>query len=59
MRPIAALCSGAQAHVFVRGLTLCHLDATLRGQEEAQRVLVSDMAAALAERGVEVIAHMP
>src|SRR5881397_2197415 len=39
MRPIAALCSGEQAHLFVRGLTLCHMDATLRGQEEAQRFL--------------------
>ena len=59
MRPIAALCSGAQAHVFVRGLTLCHMDATLRGQEEAQRFLVGDMEAALAERGVDAIAHRP
>jgi hypothetical protein len=28
MRPIAELCSGDQAHLFVRGLTLCHFDAT-------------------------------
>jgi len=25
MRPIAELCSGEQAHLFVRGLTLCHM----------------------------------
>jgi dienelactone hydrolase len=59
MRPIAALCSGEQAHLVVRGLTLCHMDATLRGQEEAQRVLVGDLAAALAERGVDAMAHQP
>src|SRR5262249_40611386 len=59
MRPIAELCSGEQAHIFVRGLTLCRMDATLRGQEEAQRLLVGDMEAELAERGVDVIAHKP
>ena len=31
MRPISELCSGEQAHLFVRGLTLCHMDAVLRG----------------------------
>jgi dienelactone hydrolase len=59
MRPIAELCSGEQAHIFVRGLTLCHLDATLRRQEEAQRLLVGDIEAELAERGVDVIAISP
>src|SRR5438132_8225890 len=47
MRPIATLCSGEQAHLFVRGLTLCHMDATLRGQEEAQQLLVGDIEAEL------------
>jgi dienelactone hydrolase len=59
MRPIAELCSGEQAHLFVRGLTLCHLDATLRKQEEAQQFLAGDVEAELARRGVEVIAHKP
>jgi predicted dienelactone hydrolase len=59
MQPIAALCAGEQAHVFVRGLTLCHMDATLRRQEEAQRVLVGDIEAELAERGVDAIVHKP
>jgi hypothetical protein len=59
MRPISELCSGAQAHFFVRGLTLCHLDATLRRQEEAQRVLAGDIEAEFAEVGVDVIAHNP
>ncbi len=59
MRPIAEHCSGAQAHLFVRGLTLCHMDATLKGQEEAQRLLIGDIEAELAGRGIDVIAHKP
>jgi dienelactone hydrolase len=59
MRPIAELCSGEQAHLFVRGLTLCHMDAMLNRQEEAQRFLAGDLKAELAERGVEVIVHKP
>jgi hypothetical protein len=57
MRPIEELCSGEQAHLFVRGLTLCHLDATLKRQKEAQRLLAGDIEAELAEHGVDVIAH--
>jgi predicted dienelactone hydrolase len=57
MRPAAELCSGADAHLFVRGLTQCHLDAILRGQEEARRLLAGDIKTELAERGVDVIAH--
>jgi dienelactone hydrolase len=59
MRPIAELCSGEQAHLFVRGLALCHLDATLRKQEAAQRFLAGDIEAELATWGVEVIHHNP
>ena len=58
MRPIAELCSGEQAHLFVRGLTLCHMDAILRQQEEAQRFLAGDIEAELAVRGVDVIGHI-
>jgi predicted dienelactone hydrolase len=57
MRPIAELCSGEQAHLFVRGLTLCHMDAVLRQQEEARRFLASDLEAELAMRGVDVTVH--
>jgi predicted dienelactone hydrolase len=57
MQPIAELCSGEQAHTFVRGLTLGHLDAVLRRQGEARRFLAGDIEAELAERGVDVIAH--
>jgi dienelactone hydrolase len=59
MQPISELCSGEQAHLFVRGLTLCHMDAVLRRQEEARRFLLGDIEAELAERGVKVIMHKP
>jgi len=53
MRPISELCSGETAHLFVRGLTLCHLDAFLREQEDARRFLAGDVASELAARGVD------
>jgi dienelactone hydrolase len=59
MRPIAELCSGEQAHLFTRGLTLCHMDAVLRQRHEAQRFWAGDMEAELARRGVEGIVHRP
>ena len=59
MLPIAELCSGEQAHLWVRGLTLCHMDATLKRKAEAQRFLASDIKAELAVRGVDVILHKP
>jgi len=57
MRPIAELCSGAEAHLFVRGLTLCHLDAVLKRQEQARRFLAGDIQAELTARGVDVRVH--
>ena len=59
MRPIAELCSGEQAHLFVRGLTLCHMDAVLKRQGDAQRFLAGDIEAQLAARDVDVIVHKP
>ncbi len=56
MRPIAELCSEQQAQLFVRGLTVCHLDATLRGQKPAQRLLAGDLQAMLKDRGVAALA---
>ena len=56
MRPIAELCSEEQAHLFVRGLTLCHMDAVLRNQSAAKQFLWGDIEGGLARRGVEVIA---
>ena len=55
MRPIVELCTGEEAHVFVRGLALCHMDATLRRHEGARRFLLGDVEAELEARGVEVI----
>ena len=49
----AGLCSPEQAHLFVRGLTLCHLDAVLRQQQAAQRFWRGDIAGELAARGIE------
>jgi dienelactone hydrolase len=59
MRPIAELCSGEHARLFVRGLTLCHLDAVLGRQERARRILDGDLDAELAQRGVDAFAHRP
>ena len=41
-----------QAHLFTRGLTLAHLDATLRRSGDAERFLARDAVAKLRERGV-------
>jgi predicted dienelactone hydrolase len=51
----AGQCSPEQAHMFVRGLTLCHLDAILRGEPEAQRFWRGDVEAVLAARGIEAV----
>jgi dienelactone hydrolase len=55
MRPIAELSSGEQAHLFVRGLTLAHMDATLKQTPEARRFLEEDIVGELAARSVEAM----
>jgi dienelactone hydrolase len=55
MLPIAELSSGEQAHLWVRGLTLAHLDAFLNKRREAQQFLADDIEVELARRGVDVI----
>jgi hypothetical protein len=57
MLPIAELCSEEEARLFVRGLTLCHMDAVLRQNEGAQRFLAGDIEAALAARGVDAVVY--
>ncbi|GAB3168849.1 hypothetical protein GCM10027059_32420 [Myceligenerans halotolerans] len=52
MREIGELIDPDIAHAFARGLTLAHLDATLRGRPEAAALLAGDLAADLAARGV-------
>jgi len=57
MRPISELCPPGEAHDFVRGLTLAHLDETLRQSEAAKRFLAGDVQAELAGRGAVAFAH--
>lgn len=57
MRPITELCSGEQAHLWVRGLTLAHMDAFLSDRREARRFLEGDVEGELKKRGVDVILH--
>jgi dienelactone hydrolase len=57
MRPIGELSSGEVAHLFVRGLTLAHMDATLKQTPEAQRFLEEDVVGELAARGVEAMPY--
>ena len=57
MRPVAELCSEQHAQLFVRGLTVWHLDATLKGQEPAQRLSDGDLQAMLKGLGVGAIFH--
>jgi len=59
MRPIAELCSGEQSHLFVRGLTLAHLDVSLREREEARCFWLGDLGAELRERGVDGFVASP
>ncbi len=59
MLPIAELCTGEQAHLFVRGLTLGHMDATLKHMEEAQRFLTAEALENLAARGIDAFVHSP
>jgi predicted dienelactone hydrolase len=57
MRPISELSSGSQAELFVRGLTVCHMDATLKQHQDARQFLNGDIKADLAARGVDVLVH--
>jgi predicted dienelactone hydrolase len=57
MRPIAELCSGEHAHLFLRGLTLAHFDASLKRREDAQRFLAGDVIGELRGRGVNAAEH--
>lgn len=57
MLPIAELCSGEQAHLWVRGLTLAHMDAFLGHRREAHLFLTGDIEDEMSRRGVDVILH--
>jgi hypothetical protein len=47
------LCSGEQAHLFVRGLTLAHFDAVLKGIGASWRFWDQDIPGELKRRGVD------
>jgi hypothetical protein len=55
MLPISDLCSGEQAHLFVRGLTLCHMDAILKEHQGAREFWLADTTEELKKRGVDAI----
>ncbi|HTC33191.1 MAG TPA: dienelactone hydrolase family protein [Bryobacteraceae bacterium] len=57
MKPIAELSSGDQAHLFVRGLTVAHLDAVLKQNEDARRFWRGEIIDQLTARGVEAVEH--
>lgn len=52
--PVTELSTGLQAYDFNRSLGLAHMDAILRGNEEAVAFLASDLPAVFAERGISV-----
>jgi pimeloyl-ACP methyl ester carboxylesterase len=55
MRPIGELCSPAAAQAVVRGVTLAHFDAALRGIEAAAAFLDGDLSAELAAHGIGAV----
>jgi hypothetical protein len=57
MRPIEELCSGEQSHLFVRGLTLAHFDAVLKGIGASWRFWDRDIPSELKRRGVDAFRH--
>ncbi len=52
--PITELCPGEHAYVFARGLGLAHMDAHLKRNEPAARLLAGDIESVLAQRGIAV-----
>lgn len=57
MRPIVELASENQAHLFVRGLALAHLDDALDLRDDAPRFWTGDVEGELARHGVEGVVH--
>ena len=56
MRPLAELCPPVRAHEAIRGLTLAHLDATLRDDRRAEAVLRDAAATGLPALGIDTLA---
>jgi hypothetical protein len=57
MRPISELCSGEEAHLFARGLTVAHMDAVLKARAEARALLDGNLERELAARGVDAYVY--
>ncbi len=57
MRPIGELSSGEEARRFARGLTLAHLDATVKAHPQARRLLHDDLAQTLAANAIDGYEH--
>jgi dienelactone hydrolase len=56
-RPIGELCSGESANLFVRGLTVCHLDAFLKRKWPAEDLLASTIQSELSKRSIDAFLH--
>ncbi|HYC00144.1 MAG TPA: acetylxylan esterase [Candidatus Limnocylindrales bacterium] len=52
--PISELCPGTHAYDFNNSLGLAHMDANLKGSEEAAGFLSQDLPAVFAERGIRI-----
>jgi len=55
--PISELCPGEHAYLFARGLGTAHMDAHLKSDESAARLLSGDVVKLMSERGVRVAVH--
>ncbi len=55
MKSSAELCPGEHAYAMIQGLGLAHMDASLRSNEDAAKLLSGDLAALLGERGIEAL----
>ena len=53
MKPSSELCPGEHAYQMIQGLGLAHMDAHLRGSEQAAALLAGDLGALLAGRGID------
>ncbi|MCP4003039.1 MAG: hypothetical protein GY725_02470 [bacterium] len=54
MKSSSELCPADHAYAWIQGLGLAHMDAHVRGQPAAAKLMSSDLVALLAERGIEV-----
>jgi len=57
MRPASDLVPGDQAHLFTRGLALAHLDAALRGREDATQFLGPRLDEHLRDHGLDAFVY--